>query len=185
MNHIEEFPGYAVSPDGTVYSLNYRGKADNVQPIRTTWITGGYRSVSMQKNKKQYNRLVHRLVAQAFIQNPEGKKEVNHKDGDKENNSVENLEWMTPQENIKHARETGLRVVTEKEREAWRKINREKIDTRNMHARKLSDDRVIEVRERYKAGGISYRGLCKEFGLAFSTVQGILNGKLYREVRYQ
>lgn len=63
----------------------------------------GYLLVSLYKNKKARRWLVHRLVAETFIPNSENKPQVNHKDGNKQNNNVENLEWCTPQENTIHA----------------------------------------------------------------------------------
>lgn len=68
----------------------------------------GYLKVSLSKNGKQKGFFIHRLVAIAFIDNPDQKKTVNHINGIKNDNRVENLEWATQQENNMHAWETGL-----------------------------------------------------------------------------
>lgn len=67
-----------------------------------------YPMVTAQVDGKQKHFYVHRLMAEAFIPNPENKPHVNHKDGNKKNFSLENLEWVTPGENVRHAYEAGL-----------------------------------------------------------------------------
>jgi HNH endonuclease. len=69
----------------------------------------GYQFVKLNHKRKKYHRLIHRLVAIAFIPNPENKSQVNHIDGYKLNNKVKNLEWSTPAENIMHACMNNLR----------------------------------------------------------------------------
>lgn len=113
---IEEFPGYQVSNLGNVRALNrvvycksgqYRHlEAKPVALIKNAY--NFYLYANFHKNGKAYTRSVHRLVASAFIPNPENKREVNHKDGNKENNAVDNLEWVTPSENQTHSYATGL-----------------------------------------------------------------------------
>lgn len=72
----------------------------------------GYLLVSITLNKKSKNKYIHRLVAEAFIVKPKGKTQINHIDGVKANNRVENLEWCTGSENNIHAYKTGLRRAT-------------------------------------------------------------------------
>ena len=76
--------------------------------LKGTLSDKGYLTVGLTKDGKQKNFRIHRLVAIAFIPNPHNKQEVNHKNGIKDDNRVDNLEWSTGDENIKHAIENGL-----------------------------------------------------------------------------
>lgn len=100
---IEEFPIYEVSNTGVV--RNKRTKKEKKPNISEK----GYELIKIYvKTGTAYKRRIHRLVAQAFIPNPENKPEVNHKDGNKRNNAVNNLEWVTQKENYEHAVDMGL-----------------------------------------------------------------------------
>lgn len=68
----------------------------------------GYIQIEYNINKKRYVQQLHRIVAKVFIPNPLDKPQINHKDGNKENNKVNNLEWVTNKENMQHAYQTGL-----------------------------------------------------------------------------
>ena len=102
IKNIKDFPGYVVSEDGTVYSLNYNNTG-TVKELKTSTTHCGYKIVCLRKNKRPCWKSVHRLVAKAFIPNPDNKNCVNHIDGDKSNNCVKNLEWVTHSENMVHA----------------------------------------------------------------------------------
>lgn len=96
-------PSYAVSREGKVYSLK------SSRFLKSFSDTSGYQYIECYEHGKKHKFAVHRLVALAFLDNPENKKEVNHKDGNKSNNHLSNLEWVTPSENCIHAERTGLR----------------------------------------------------------------------------
>lgn len=96
---------YWVSNFGNVKSL-YRGKYFIMKPHKSEL---GYLRVRLSKDNKAKTFIVHRLVALMFVPNPYNYKEVNHIDGNKENNCADNLEWCTRSENIKHAFDMGLK----------------------------------------------------------------------------
>lgn len=109
------FPGYQVSEDGWVRSYNrvtytdYHGERhwkDRLIPQQRS-AKDGYMRVQLNKNHKRYVCLVHRLVAEAFMPS-DCNLTVNHKDGDKSNNHIDNLEWITLADNIRHAMDNGL-----------------------------------------------------------------------------
>jgi hypothetical protein len=81
----------------------------------------GYSSVSLSKYGKRISKKIHRLVAKAFVPNPAEHMVINHINGDKRNNAVENLEWTTPRANNQHAWDNGLNRNTEKQRASARK----------------------------------------------------------------
>lgn len=97
---VEWFNGYLVSNTWLIKSLHiyWSDKEWLIKPHDRSW----YLICSLRKNKKGYTKWVHNIVAEAFIPNPEGKRTVNHKNGDKHDNRVENLERSTDSENCKH-----------------------------------------------------------------------------------
>lgn len=101
---IEAFDNkYSVSSDGIVYSLKGEKKV-----LKGKIATSGYREVVINHLGKKTYILVHRLVASVFLVNTKNYRTVNHKDGNKLNNNVSNLEWCSDSENLIHARNNGL-----------------------------------------------------------------------------
>ncbi len=98
---IAEHPNYSVNDDGDVRN-DRTGRI--LTPVKTK---NGYLRVGL--DKKLYR--IHRLVAENFLENPNGLQQINHIDGNKENNKAENLEWCTASQNIIHAQKTGLKKV--------------------------------------------------------------------------
>lgn len=110
---IEEFPDYYVSNLGNIASIK-SGEWTALKP----WLDsqGRYYMVTLCKDSKPYKKLVHRLVGQYFVPNPDNKPVINHKDHDTHNNNSENLEWVTVQENIHHSYSTMNQVRNVKKR---------------------------------------------------------------------
>jgi hypothetical protein len=104
MKNIKDFEDYLVDESGNIFSSKY-GK---LKPIKQQYHIKGYKVVTLVQGDLKKTLKVHRLVALAFIGNPLNKKQVNHINGNKEDNNILNLEWATQSENQLHAHRTGL-----------------------------------------------------------------------------
>ena len=147
---------YLVFENGVIFNLcskELKGIIDN----------SGYREVTIDNKQK----LVHRIVAERFIPNPENKPCVNHKDGNKLNNDISNLEWCTYSENTKHAYENGLE---------------KKCLGEEHHAHKLTEENVIFIREHYKPRDKQYSAvkLGKMFGVTEYAIKDVIRRKSWR-----
>lgn len=152
-------PKYEVSTIGNIKSFN--GKAPRI--LKPSPNKNGYLRVCIYIGDKKKNCFVHRLVAQAFIPNPDNKPEVNHKNGIKTDNRVENLEWVTTSENVQHAFDTGLKVTAQGE-EACNA--------------KFTNEQVAYIRD--NPDNLTGRALAKMFGAGAMTISRIQRGKRYK-----
>ena len=124
---IKDYEGYyQVSNLGRIRSLDRESKHSKnhtrfikgkILSLRENKSRAGYFEVSLHKNKKEKRFRVHRLVAEAFLNNENNFPQVNHIDGDKSNNTIWNLEWVTDLQNKKHAWENGLYSSNHRKRE--------------------------------------------------------------------
>lgn len=115
---------------------------------------GYYERVYLSKDGIKKQMRVHRLVAQSFIPNPDNKQQVNHIDGNKLNNNVNNLEWVTGSENLKHAIDIGLYKPN--------------------NTRKLSDEQALDVLKRLNNKEL-IKEIAKLYNVTTMTIKNIKN----------
>lgn len=157
---IKDFPNYEVSNLG-----NIRNKI--TLKVRKSHINQGYVWMLLYKEgDRPKGRAVHRLVAQAFIENPENKAEVNHKNLDKTDNRAENLEWCTRQENLAHART----YLPQMRPENLSLANRGEGHPQS----KLTEEAVKAIFRNYPSK--TQKQIADAFGISPNTVQRLLSG---------
>lgn len=165
---------YEVSNLGNVRSVSrtitdYRGfkRSKKGKIIHQGISISGYNIACLCNGKltKEKQALVHRLVAQAFIPNPENKPQVNHIDGNKLNNHVENLEWATGSENQKHAVEHGLRVGLQGDKHP---------------DAALTSEQVSEIRKKITNNEATLNELVNQYNLSYSTIYKAATGLKYK-----
>jgi len=153
---VEKFPEYQVSNLGRVRRITYKTFYLN------DW---NYPVVELFQKSKKKMVLLHRLVAKAFVPNPDDLPEVNHKDGNKQNFLPENLEWMTRTENRRHAARTGLHVVGRGEKSSFHK---------------LTDDKVKQIHE--LAGKMKQIEIAKIVGVSQFAVGCVVRGQTWSHI---
>ena len=156
---IEGFDNYSIDVEGNVRNKKrgrvLKGLLDN---------KGGYVRVNLYKNSKMSHKLIHRLVAQAFIPNPENKREVNHIDNNPKNNSIDNLEWCTSGENVRHSASQGRMKGAGSSHSSYR----------------LTEEQVKNVKYHLQLGISTQNELGILHKVSRHSIRGIKNGKTYR-----
>lgn len=153
MNKVKDFEDYLVSEDGNIYSNKYGKQRLMKQNVSKK---DGYVRIKLYKNNVKKTFLLHRVIADSFIPNPDNKKEVNHKDGDKLNNSVDNLEWVTPSENVIHSYKNGLQ-------------SKKGIPGENNPQAKLKESDVITIFNSNEKESV----LAERYGVSFTSIYDI------------
>ena len=138
--------------------------------IIKTRLCSGYPCYTESINNKRRDVSVHRKVAETYIPNPLNKPCVNHIDGNKLNNDVSNLEWVTYKENSQHASKMGLNDY-----------QRTRKTKNNVSIRKITMTQANEIRSKYVYGSRTHgvRALGREYGLPPNAIFAILKGKTY------
>ncbi|MED5492674.1 MAG: NUMOD4 domain-containing protein [Pseudomonadota bacterium] len=126
----------------------------------------GYVSAHLYKNSKMSKRYIHRLVAEAFLANPNSLPQVNHLDGDKANNAATNLEWCSASDNCRHAVDFEIYQTARGEQSAMAK---------------LTEESVIEIRQ-MAASGWLHREIAEIFGVGRKAVTKIVNRQRWKHV---
>lgn len=173
---IKHFEGiYEVSSYGRVKSLSrmitygqYKKQSKEIL-LKPQKDKNGYVTYSLSKNGFTRSYLAHRLVADAFITQPNEGTEINHIDCNKENNHIENLEWVTRAENIRHAFANGLMV-------------RHK-GSKNGSAL-LTEEQVIKIKKDISEGKLYLREIAKKFGVSLTCISHINNGNTWSHVPF-
>lgn len=127
----------------------------------------GYETVNLYKGGKCARYYVHRLVAETFLENPSGFTDVNHKDGDKQNNKLSNLEWVTRSENKIHSFRTGIAKTTKGEQN-WKA--------------KLTTTHILTIRQLWNSGKYTRHRLGEIFSVETPTITNIINKKSWKHV---
>jgi len=190
MSDLRDIPGfeglYAVTRDGRVRAHPrawVTGADGNIRRthrgmwMKLSFTTTGYLSVKLSGSESSVagRKMVHRLVALAWIPNPFNHPQVNHLNGRKTDNKDTNLEWCTAAENARHAHRTGLVNL---DTETFRASVRSNVKAAHAATRKLTYEQADDARRRFAAGERKTY-IAKSLGIARATLRVLLKGETY------
>lgn len=161
---IKGFENYEVSNLGNIKNTNFK-RTGKEQLIKPTKNSSGYLLLSLFKDSKRNRFTVHRLVIDAFVLNIDNKKCVNHINGIKTDNRLENLEWNTHSENTLNAFKIGLMKNRFGE---------------SQHLSKLTEKQVLEIRENKEC--LSYRKMAKKYNVSVFTIQAVVKRITWKHI---
>lgn len=170
MKQVKGFENYLITLDGKVFSLY------TMKFLKSKVTNAGYQQIQLFSGKGNHKDFsIHRLVAEAYIQNTENKPQVNHMDGNKLNNLACNLEWMTASENQQHCSDMGLRKVDDAMRARGSYVGK-MCGAENGKKARLKTSKIILD----ESTGIYYTGIneaASVLGLKPTTLKAKLNGQ--------
>lgn len=164
-----EYADYAITEDGQVWSFKTN------KFIKSHLSGSGYFNVTLRIDGRTVSKQVHRLVAETFIPNPECKIQVNHKDCDKLNNRVSNLEWCTGKENMKHASKNGRLVGNRNP------PDKPFLSGEEHYRTNLTEEVVSQIREDYKTMQ-SYKKVGEKYGLSETGARNIITRRTWKHI---
>lgn len=154
---IKDYPNYGISRDGEVLNLKFNRKIKYIKHPK------GYFNLHLYKDGISKLFLVHRLIAEAYIDNVNNYPQVNHINGIKTDNRIENLEWCTASQNAKHAFINKLRIGFSGEKNP---------------ASKLTELQVLEIRN----SNLSRKELAMIYNVSYSVINQIINRIIWKQI---
>lgn len=164
---IDGYPDYEVSDEGRIRRVTSRTFAKAGRILSTRGLRSGYPSLDLCRNGDRRTFSVHRLVAAAFLGPCPAGYEVNHRNGDKTDNRVHNLEYATSSGNQRHAYQSGLQEAS---------------GEKNGFA-KLTEAQVREIRILLEPRTRSYSAIGRDFGVSEGTIRAIASGRTWSHVK--
>lgn len=156
---------YKIYFDGRVESVEFGKHKKPPQFLRPYITKKGYLRICIGPRNNRKSFCIHRLIGEYFIPNIKRLPEINHKDGNKLNNEISNLEWVTRIENEKHAWRNGLKKPMCGERHSQAK---------------LTWTKVLKIRKLWNSGGYTQARLGKFFGVNDNTIHNVVNYKTWK-----